>query len=325
MAVIGVVEERFSNHEIERAVIESAGHTMIEAPADSDDWPEWMTEAEALLVNLTPVTADVIDRLPALRYIGRYGVGTDSIDVTAAGVRGIAVVNQPAVTAVEVSEHTIALWLACMRQIIPRDAGVREGKWNIQPPVATRRLKQTVFGLIGFGRIGRLVTRKLHSFELADILVHDPSVPAEQIVREGATPVSFDELIAGATTISLHVSLTAETRKMINAGAIAAMKRGACIINTSRGGLVDMDAVADGLRDGQLHSVGFDVFPDEPPQAHPLLEMPGTVFSDHSAWYSVQSQVDLQRSTAQQAVSYLDGGRDMSIVNREQLQSGRPD
>ncbi len=316
MAVIGVVEERFSNHEIERAVIEAAGHTMIEVPANSDDWPEWMTEAEALLVNLTPVTADEIDRLPALRYIGRYGVGIDSIDVNAASDRGVAVVNQPAVTAVEVSEHTIGLWLACMRQIASRDHAVRRGDWNIQPPVATRRLKQSVVGLIGFGRIGRLVARKLHAFEVAEILVYDPSVPEEQIKQEGATPVSFDELISRSTTISLHTSLTDETRGIINAGVIASMKRGVCIINTSRGGLVDLDAIAEGLREGKLHSVGFDVFPNEPPEPHPALEMRGSVFTDHSAWYSVQSQVEIQRSTAEDAVAYLAGERDMSIVNR---------
>ena len=317
MAVIGVVEERFSSHEIERAVIEASGHTMIDVPADSNDWPEWMTEAEALLVNLTPVGADEIDRLPALRYVGRYGVGVDSIDVEAANERAIAVVNQPVVTAVEVSEHTIALWLTCMRQIVDRDRGIREGRWNIHPPVATRRLKQSVFGLIGFGRIGRLVARKLKAFELSEVLVHDPSIPDEQIVQEGAIPVSFDELIARSTTISLHTSLTEETRAMINASVIAAMKRGVCIINTSRGGLVDMDAVAEGLRDGKLHSVGFDVFPEEPPAAHPVLEMRGSVFTDHSAWYSVQSQVDLQRSTAEDAVAFLAGERDMSIVNRD--------
>lgn len=315
MALIGVLEERYASHEIERAVIESAGHRMLDIEPDKGEWADWMAEADGLLVNLTPIGREELERLPRLKVISRYGVGVDAIDLPAATAHGVAVINQPAVTVAEVSDHTIALWLTCMRQVVPRDAAVRRGEWNIRTPAPTRRLQGGVFGIVGFGRIGRAVAARVRAFNPERILVYDPYVDDQEVLDSGCVPVQFDRLISESGTISLHASLTDETRGMINGDTIGRMKRGTCLVNTSRGGLVVGEAVVHALEEGHLHSVGFDVFPEEPPGSSRLLQHPGAVFTDHCAWYSVQSQVDLQRAAAEAIVAYLDGKRGMSIVN----------
>lgn len=317
MATVGILEERYESHEIERAVIEAAGHRVLDIPPEREDWPDWMKSADAILVNLTPITERELESLPACRALCRYGAGFDAIDVRAAAKRGIAVINQPAVTVEEVSDHTIALWLACMRQILPRDAAVRRGEWNTPTPAATRRLHGTVFGIVGFGLIGRAVARKVSPFEPEEILVYDPYVDDEVIRGLGCVPATLDDLLSRSSTVSLHTALNDETRNMINAESLARMKRGTCLLNTSRGGLMDMDAVADALESGQLHSAGLDVFPAEPPGDLRVFRLPTAVVTDHCAWYSVQSQVDLQRTTAESAVRFLAGDEDLSVVNRD--------
>lgn len=319
MALVGVLEERYASHEIERAVIESAGHRMLDIQPDEGEWADWLAEADALLVNLTPIGREELERLPELRIISRYGVGVDAIDVPAATAHGVAVVNQPGLIVSEVSDHTLSLWLACMRQIVPRDAAVRRGEWNVRTVAPTRRLKGHVFGIVGFGRVGRAVASRVLAFDPGRILVYDPYVDEQDIRSAGCVPADFDDVVSQSGTVSLHASLTEETREIINAETIARMKRGSCLINTSRGGLVDVDAVVESLESGHLHSIGFDVFPEEPPVSTQLLRQPGAVFTDHCAWYSVQSQVDLQRAAAEAVVAYLDGDRDMSIVNASDL------
>ena len=319
MATVGILEERYGSHEIERAVIEAAGHRVLDIPPEREDWPDWIKNADAILVNLTPVTERELESLSACKVLCRYGSGYDTIDIEAAAKRGIAVINQPEVTVEEVSDHTVALWLACMRQIVPRDAAVRRGEWNTSAAAATRRLKGMIFGIIGFGRIGRAVARKVSPFEPEEILVHDPYVDDEIVCEHGCVPTTLDELLARSSTVSLHTVLNDETREVINAETISRMKRGACLLNTSRGGLMDMDAVADALESGQLHSAGIDVFPTEPPGEMRVFRLPTAVVTDHCAWYSVQSQVDLQRTTAESAVRYLAGEDDLSVVNRDML------
>ncbi len=319
MATIGILEERFESHEIERAVIEAAGHRVLDIPPEREDWPDWMKSADAILVNLTPINEQEMESLSACKALCRYGAGFDAIDIRAAAKRGIAVINQPAVTVEEVSDHTVALWISCMRQLLPRDAAVRRGEWNTPTPAATRRLLGTIFGIVGFGLIGQAVARKVSPFEPEEILVYDPYVDDEIVREHGCVPVAFDDLLSRSSTISLHAALNDETRHMINADSIERMKRGTCLLNTSRGGLMDLDAVADALESGQLHSAGLDVFPAEPPGDLRIFHLPTVVVTDHCAWYSVQSQVELQRTTAESAVRYLAGDDDLSIVNRDSM------
>lgn len=320
MATIGILEERYANHEIERAVIEAAGHRMLDIPPDRDDWTEWMKDADAVLVNLTGIGAQELDRLPKCRVISRYGVGCDAIDVDGAARRGVAVLNQPAVTVAEVTEHALALWLACMRQVVPRDAAVRRGEWNVETAAPTRRIQGAVVGVVGYGRIGRAVASRMGAFLPSKVMVYDPYASETEIREAGCVPASFAEIVEEASTITLHCALTEETAEIINADSIARMKRGVCIINTSRGGLVNLDDVYAALENGHLHSVGFDVFATEPPDNHPILRHPGAVLTDHCSWYSVQSQIELQRATAESAVRYLAGETgELSIVNEQQL------
>ncbi|TVQ27470.1 MAG: C-terminal binding protein [Spirochaetaceae bacterium] len=320
MGLIAVLEERYKSHEVERAVIENAGHHMIELQVNDADWLARAKKADALLVNLTTIGEHELSRLPACRAISRYGVGYDNVDSVAAAKHGIAVITQPAVTVEEVSDHALGLWLACMRQISSRDSRVRDGGWNVETPASTRRIAGSTFGIVGFGRTGRSLARKLSGFRLDRIVVYDHHVPDVEVRAAQCEPVSFDELLSVSDTVSIHVTLNDKSRYMFSRDVLFRMKRGACLVNTSRGGILDEAALADALAAGHLHSAGLDVFLRENPAQSPLLSQPTAVLSDHSAWYSVQGQVELQRTTAESAVRYLDGDRDLSIVNQDLLQ-----
>ncbi len=319
MGVIAVLEERYASHEVERAVIEHAGHRMMELQPDDPNWRAHAARADALLLNLTQIGDKELAALSRCRVISRYGVGYDNVDSVAAARRGIAVVTQPAVTVEEVTDHAVALWLACCRQTAARDQLVREGGWNVETPASTRRIAGTTFGIVGFGRTGRSLARKLSGFRLGRILVYDHRVPDVEVRAAQCEPVRFDELISSSDSVSVHVTLNEKSRNMFSRDVLFRMKRGACIINTSRGGILDEEALADALAAGHLHSAGVDVFQYENPARSALTRQPTAILTDHCAWYSVQGQVELQRTTAESAVRYLNGDRTVSIINRDLL------
>jgi D-3-phosphoglycerate dehydrogenase len=278
------------------------------------------SSADGVLVQFGEIGPDVIDRCPAWRVIGRYGIGVDNVDVDAATRRGIAVVNVPDYCIEEVATHTAALTLAAWRKLAQSRERIAHGDWKdwqALRPVAP--LSRCTLGLVGIGRIGAEVARMLAPF-FARIVVHDPV----QEAPAGTTMVTLDELFATADVVSLHCPLTAQTQNLVDAARLSTMKPGSLLVNVSRGGLVDTTALAAELRTGRL-AAALDVLPQEPPDPDDrLLDAPNLVLTNHVAWYSEEALLELRRLIGERCAAYLAGSPVPSVVNADELASRRP-
>ena len=239
-------------------------------------------DADALVIRTaTRITRDVLGHAPRLTVIGRGGSGLDNIDLEAARERGITVVHTPDVATDAVADLTVGMILSLIRGICAGDRAIRQGRFNeARAANLGRELSSMTLGVIGMGRAGKAVARRCsHGFRMP--------VWFNDIVDVGpldfpATPVTKSELYKKADIITLHVPLTDKTRSLIDATVLAECKPGACLINTSRGAVIDARAVADALHDGRLAGAAFDVFdPEPPPPDHPLLTAPNTLLTPH--------------------------------------------
>jgi D-3-phosphoglycerate dehydrogenase len=266
----------------------------------------------------TKVTAEVIEAGQRLRVIGRAGVGVDNIDVGKATERGIIVVNAPTPTVVAVAEHTMALLLAAARHIHRADASLREGKWLKKQLVGTT-LAGKVLGVAGIGRIGTAVAQRARAFEM-EIIAYDPYLTREQIEGRGATPVaSLEKLLEQSDFVTLHVTLTPETRGIIGTRELAMMKPTACLINCDRGEVVDEEALLKALEEGRLVAAGLDCFCEEPATDNPLCCHERVVATPHIAASTVEAQRDMAQEIAWQVLIALRGNRPQHLVNPEVL------
>ncbi|MEO6624766.1 MAG: 2-hydroxyacid dehydrogenase [Burkholderiaceae bacterium] len=268
----------------------------IEVVDEDDDaaFVRALTNMEVLLHVLKPVTAEVISRAPRLRLIQKIGVGVNTIALDAARARGIAVCNMPGSNSQAVAEHTLMLMLATLRRVLPLDAAMRAGRgWVLHPDALDDcgELAGRCVGLVGYGAVPQ---------RLAPVLLALGARVIHTSRRGGGTGDtgwrSLDALLAEADVVSLHVPLTPQTQGMLNADRIARMRRGAILVNTARGALVDEPALVAALRDRHLRAAGLDVFADEPADAiNPLLALDNVVTTPHVAWLTPET---LERSLA---------------------------
>ena len=271
---------------------------------------ERATGAQAALTNKVMLGAAEMDALPELRYIGVLATGYNVVDVAAAGERGIVVTNVPAYSTPSVAQHVFALLLELTRGTGRHAELVRQGRWSAAPDFCfwegpQMELAGLTFGIVGFGAIGQAVARIARAFGM-QVLVQTrrPDPPAWPEV----TFVERDALLAQADVISLHCPLTEETRGMINAATLAAMKPGAYLINTGRGPLVDETALAAALLAGQIAGAGLDVLIREPPAAdNPLLTAPNCVITPHLAWATRAARQRLLDTAAANVRAFLEG------------------
>jgi phosphoglycerate dehydrogenase-like enzyme len=230
----------------------------------------------------------------------------------------VAVANTPGYCVEEVVAHTLALVLAAVRGVVAADRQVRDGGWaatELVPPA--RRPSQVALGVLGLGRIGSLVAEQARALGFL-VLVHDPAHPARS--------VPLDELLAAADVLTLHLPLTAETHHLIDAAALARMRQGAIVVNTSRGPLVDEAALVEALRSGRIAGAALDVYEQEPlPLDSPLRDLPGVILSPHAAWYSPESLTDLPRLATQQVIEFLAGAAVPNVVNAAASAAHGPD
>jgi D-3-phosphoglycerate dehydrogenase / 2-oxoglutarate reductase len=268
--------------------------------------------ADALIVQWAPVSAAVLDAAPACRFISRLGIGIDMVDVRAATERGVAVANTPDYCVEEVAAHTLAMALWLLRGLGGYDAAVRRGQWAAAGlPAEPCRPSATTVGVVGLGRIGSRVATQARALGFG-VLGCDPYVAAHPGVRI----VTFEELLRGSDLITLHAPLNTETSRMIRADSIGLMRRGALLVNTCRGGLVDEPALAGAIRSGQLAGAALDVFETEPlPAGSALYSLPNVLLTPHAAWYSPASLAELPVRAARQVVDFLAGLPVPSIVN----------
>jgi D-3-phosphoglycerate dehydrogenase / 2-oxoglutarate reductase len=241
---------------------------------------EKIADYDAIIVrSATDVSAELIDRAERLKVIGRAGVGVDNVDVEAASRRGIVVANAPQSTIVSAAEHAFGLLLALSRNIPQAHAALKEGRWE-RARFAGLELADKTLGVVGFGRIGQQVARRARAFEM-DVLAHDPYVAPERFRDFGVTMVeSLEELLAGSDFLTLHLSLTEETRGLIDRTRLDGARDGIRIVNAARGELVDEDALAEALRSGKVAGAALDVFSEEP-YTGPLLELENVIVTPH--------------------------------------------
>jgi len=253
------------------------------------------------------------------RIISRFGIGVDNVDVPAATRAGIVVTRVPDYCIDEVSDHAMALLLALARKISIANAHVHAGRWEMATVVPIHRLRGSVLGLAGFGRIPQLVAPKAAAFGLR-VVAFDPYVPADVFARSGVEPVDFAELLRISDYVSIHTPLAPETHGLFDAEAFRRMKPTAYIINTARGPIVDEAALARALDAGQLAGAALDVMPNEPPLASPLFGRTNVILTPHTSFYSEESLVELQTKAAQEVVAVLTGQAPRNPVNPDVLQ-----
>jgi D-3-phosphoglycerate dehydrogenase len=274
-----------------------------------------------MLVCYAKVTDAILEAAaPTCRVVARYGIGYDNVPLDTATRLGIVVTNVPDYCLDEVADHTIALLLAVARGIAFMDRGVRGGQWKV-PNSGIHRLKGRRLALLGVGRIGRRVASRAQAFGL-DVVAYDPFIK-EWDVADVSRAVTIEEAVAEADFISLHAPLTTENHHLLGASAITAMRRAPVIINTARGGLVDLEAATSALNDGRLGGVAFDVTEPEPlPEDHPLRSHPRALVTPHASFYSAEAQDELQLRAAEEVVRGLRGEPPRCPVNPQVLESG---
>jgi D-3-phosphoglycerate dehydrogenase len=305
---------------IEREVLAHVGVDLAVASAtDAATLAAEATEAVGFLVTYAQVPASVIEAAPHCRVIARYGIGYDNVDTEAASRAGIVVTNVPDYCLDEVADHTLALLLSLARQVTPAAVDVRAGGWG-PSPAPVRRLAGRRLALVGVGGIGRRVAQRARAFGL-EVVGYDPYLDPWDV--DGvARAADLEDALAEADYVSLHAPLTDENRGLIGADAIASMRRAPIVVNTARGGLVDLEAITEALQEGRVRGVALDVTDPEPPPAdHPLRTHPQAVITPHIAFYSEDAQAELLRRAAQEVRNAIEGLPPDRPVNLDKLRA----
>jgi len=253
----------------------------------------------------TKVTAAVMEAATKLKVIGRAGVGVDNIDLEAAKKHNITVVNAPTSTSLAVAELAIGLMLAVAREIPRADAGMKQGKW-LKKELEGVELSGKTLGVIGFGRIGAEVGKRVAAFGMK-VVAYDPMVEAAEIKRRGAEPLTLDELYAQADFITLHLPLTAQSRDMINDAAFAKMKDGVRIVCAARGGIIDETALTAALNSGKVAGAALDVYGKEPPGLTETVSHPRLIGTPHVGASTVEAQIRASEDIATEVLNVLRG------------------
>ena len=279
---------------------------------------EFLAEAkdcDALLNTYAgPITAEHMAQMPKCKIIARYGIGVDTIDLTAATAAGIIVTNNPTYCIDEVAEHAMALLLASARKIAFYDRAVRNGVWAVPPGKPMFRLAGSTLGLIGFGNISRAVAVRAAAFGMK-ILFYDPYVNDGQFPVPGKK-AELADVLKQADYISLHAPLMPQTKHMLNDAALATMKRTAVIVNCGRGPLIDTDALVRALDNKTIAGCALDTTDPEPlPNPHPLRGRENVIITPHAAWYSEQGMIGLQSGAPNEVRRVLSGEWPVNVVN----------
>lgn len=311
-----LTDRPFGDDRIEHELLGAAGLELVRAPAtDADTLAGLARDAVAVLACYAAVPGAVVEAAATggCRVIARYGIGVDNVDVATATRLGIRVTNVPDYCLDEVADHTLALLLAGARGVAAAAAETAAGGWSV-PAAGIHRLRGRRVAVVGLGAIGRRVAERLLPLGL-EVVAHDPwagDAPAGVRLLD-----SVGEALAEADFVTLHAPLTEESRGLIGERAIAGMRRRPWIVNTSRGGLVDLDAVAAALARGDLAGVALDVTDPEPPPAdHPLRADPRAILTPHMAFYSVEALEELQTRAVEEVVRAVRGEPARCPVNR---------
>ena len=312
---IVVTDSDFPDLSVERDAL--AGED-VELVGEQARTPEAVAEvatgADGLLVQYAEIDERVFEAAPDLRAVGRYGIGVDSVDLEAASDHGVQVLNVPDYCIEEVPTHALALLLTCVRETARYDAAVKGGEWDWTLGQPIGRITGETFGLVGFGKLPQRLLDLVSGFAF-DVLVYDPYVDAGEIEAAGAEKVDLEGLLERSRYVSVHAPLTDETRGMFDEGAFETMREDAVLVNTARGGLVDLEALVEAIEGGEIAGAGLDVLPEEPPEPTPPFDDPRIVYTPHVAWYSEESIETLRRTVTEDVLAVIQDEEPQNPVN----------
>ena len=287
-------------------VLRTVGEVTVNPKITADELIAALPDYHALVVrSRTKVTAKVIEAGKNLVVVGRAGVGVDNIDVAAAAQRHIVVVNSPMAASVAVAEHTFGLLLALARLIPAADASMKRGQWE-KSAFMGNELSGKTLGLLGLGRIGAMVAGRAVAFGMM-VMAYDPYLTEHQISERNASPERFENVLAGSDYISLHLTLTKETRGLIGPAEFAKMKKGTRLICAARGGVVDETALRAALDSGHLAGAALDVFAEEPPPPDSIATHPKVIATPHVGAQTAEAQARAGVAIAEEVVTVLQG------------------
>ena len=294
--------------------LSAGGLALLKASAQVDDKPgisadellATAAEYDAFVVRgRTKVTPAVFEAATKLKVVGRAGVGVDNIDLTAARAKGVTVVNAPKSTSLAVAELAIGLMFAVARRIPFADATMKQGQWE-KKKLEGIELAGKTLGVIGMGNIGSAVAQRCAALGM-QVIGYDPLVPAEEISRRGAGPVTLENLYARADFITIHIPLTADSKNMLSGQAFAQMKPGVRLIDAARGGVVDETALLGALESGQVAAAALDVFATEPPGLTALVAHPNVIATPHIGAQTEEAQTRAGDDIASEVLAALGG------------------
>lgn len=294
---------------LERKIFADAGIELVEGQCRTEDEVIRLSEGcSALLVQYAPVGDKVFAARPGIGLASRIGAGYDTIDARAAARHGVWVANSPDYGVGEVSLHALSMMLSVIRNIARYDRDIHAGTWHYTSPGTIPRAQNLTVGILGLGRIGKRFAHYAQPI-FKRVIAHDPYL-IEGDFPQYVQRVSLEDLFRQADAISIHCLLNEETRGLVSEELLSLMKPGSYLVNTARGAIVDVDGLVRVLKTDRLAGVGLDVLPEEPVQpGHPLLSDPRVLLSPHSAFYSVESEIELRRKAAMNIVNWLATGR----------------
>jgi D-3-phosphoglycerate dehydrogenase / 2-oxoglutarate reductase len=312
---IVVTDTVFPNLDRTREILSKIGGDLrvLEAPT-AEAILEAGKEADAVLVTYASITDEVIRHMNRCRIIARFGIGVDNVDVEAASQAGVLVTNVPDYCVDEVSDHTMALLLALIRKIPFANTRSHASLWQMSAVAPIHRLRGSVLGLVGFGRISQMVARKAQAFGM-DVTTYDPYIQPEVLQRADVIGMSFDDLLSSSDYISLHIPLSGETHHLFDAKALRKMKPICYLVNTARGQLIDETALAHALDSGALAGAALDVLECEPPYGSPFFGRDNVILTPHISFYSVESLQELETRAAEEVARVLSGNPPRNPMN----------
>lgn len=313
---------QYDSIEQEKTLCRAAGIDVEEyQEKDADKLRSLVADADAVVTQYSDINRSVIESMGNCKLIIKYGIGVNNIDIRAAAEKGIYVCNVPDYGVEEVSDHTVALIFALYRKLPLMTKSLREGEWNYTPMTPVSRFAESVVGLLGFGRIPRMVAGKLSGFGVK-ILACDPYAPKDTFSQTGVEQVDFETLCEKSDYLSIHCPLTGETKGLFNRDVFRRMKNTSYLINTARGPVVCEKDLTEALKLGEIAGAAIDVFEKEPPEkSNSLIAMEQVIATPHCAWYSEQAIHALQKKVGEEIVNVLQGNAPFHCVNMKDIKN----
>jgi phosphoglycerate dehydrogenase-like enzyme len=317
MPKILYADNDYPDVDLERALFDPVGIEIVTAQCRTEEQVIAAGQGcRGILLQYAPIGAKVVAAMPQLGIVSRIGAGFDTVDTDACAAAGVWVANSPDYGVGEVATHALALSLAAIRNIVAYDRDIRAGQWSFMSPGTMRRPSELTLGIVGLGRIGKRMAHVSRNV-FKRVVAFDPHIIDGDFPAYVERVATLADLARQADVVSLHTPLNAETRGMVDAKFFGASKRGAWLINTSRGAVVDLPALVAALDAGTLAGAALDVLPEEPvPRDSPLLANPRVILTPHAAFYSLESEKELRRKAAQNIISWLATGRPDYVVTR---------